>query len=259
MTSLLTFLNLKTRLTLIVSLSILGLLFLGIINLYGEQKQFREEKELKTRHVVETAHTLVNFFYQKSKSGQMTEATAQKMAMEAVKQLRYEEKEYFWINNYQPKMIMHPYKPQLDGKDLSSVKDPSGKFLFNEMVDIVTKNGSGYVSYLWPKPGMDKDKPVEKISFVKGFEPWQWIIGSGIYVDDLETLFYQHLKETLIWVGILSLVIVILSLLIVTSITSPLRKMQQIFSQVEQSGDLTLSVPVEGKSEITDISKAFNS
>ena len=259
MNKILAYLNLKTRLTLTVALSMLGLLFLGTIYLYIEQGELRNEKELKTRHVVETAHGIVNYFYQQAQAGVIKDVDARKMAMNAVKQLRYEEKDYFWINDTQPKMIMHPYKPQLDGKDLSSVKDPSGKYLFNEMVEVVKKNGSGYVSYLWPKPGMDKNEPVEKLSYVKGFTPWQWIIGSGIYIDDIEQVFYQHLWEMLLWVFLISIVIIVLSFFIVTSITSPLNTMQQTIKKVEQTGDLTLSLPVEGRSELTDIAKAFNS
>ena len=259
MNRLLAHLNLKTRLILIVLLSMLGLLFLGTVNLYIEQEQLRTEKEVKTRHVVETAHSLINYFYLQAKAGVIKDVDARKMAMNAVKQLRYEEKDYFWINDLQPKMIMHPYKPKLDGKDLSSVKDPSGKYLFNEMVEVVNKNGSGYVSYLWPKPGMDKDKPVEKLSYVKGFTPWQWVIGSGIYIDDIDDMFYQHLWQMLTWIFLISVVLIGLSFLIGASITTPLDIMKKTFQDVEHSGNLTLSLPIEGKSEFTEIAKAFNS
>ena len=259
MNTLLAHLNIKTRIILIILLSITGLLFLGTINLYLEQGQLRTEKELKTKHVVETAHSVINYFYQQVQAGILQDADARKMAVNAVKQLRYEEKDYFWINDQQPRMIMHPYKPELDGKDLSSVKDPEGKYLFNEMVDVVKKNGSGYVSYLWPKPGMDKNKPVEKLSYVKGFTPWGWIIGSGIYIDDINDMFYQHLWQMLTWVALISIVMIILSFLIGVSITSPLDIMQKTFQKVENTGDLTLSLPVEGKSEFTKIAEAFNS
>ena len=259
MNSLLSRINLKTRLILIVMISISGLLFLGTINLYLEQKQLRSEKEIQTRHVVETAHGVINFFYKQVQAGVMTNIEARKMAMNAVKQLNYNEKDYFWINDRQPKMIMHPFKPELDGKDLSSVKDPTGKYLFNEMVKVVKNNGSGYITYLWPKPGMDKDKPVEKLSYVKGFTPWQWIIGSGIYIDDIDNMFYQHLWQMLMWVLLISFVMIVLSFLIGISITPPLDTMQKTFQNVEHTGDLTLTLPVEGKSEFTKIAKAFNS
>jgi len=105
-----------------------------------------------------------------------------------IENLRYgpEMKDYFWINDTNPTMIMHPYKPQLNGKDLSQSKDPNGKKLFVEMVKTCRENGEGFVDYFWPKYGADKPQP--KVSFVKLFKKWNWIIGTGMYVDDIEVL-----------------------------------------------------------------------
>ena len=103
-------------------------------------------------------------------AGQMPRQQAQQLAMRAVAALRYDGREYFWINDMQPRMVMHPIKPELDGKDLSQSKDPNGFALFNAFVDTVRRDGHGFVAYQWPKPG--SDKPVDKISYVQGFEPW---------------------------------------------------------------------------------------
>lgn len=102
--------------------------------------------------------------------------------------LRYgpENKDYFWINDMHPKMVMHPYKPKLNGKDLSENKDPNGKKLFVEFVKVCRENGDGFVDYHWPKYGADEPQP--KLSFVKLFKKWNWVIGTGMYVDDLEKM-----------------------------------------------------------------------
>jgi methyl-accepting chemotaxis protein len=107
---------------------------------------------------------------------------------ELVGALRYgpENKDYFWINDMHPRMITHPYKPELNGKDLSSSKDPNGKRLFVEFVKVCRENGEGFVEYYWPKYGADKPQP--KLSFVKNFKEWDWVIGTGIYIDDIEVL-----------------------------------------------------------------------
>ncbi|WP_352339648.1 cache domain-containing protein, partial [Psychrobacter sp. 16-MNA-CIBAN-0192] len=97
---------------------------------------------------------------------------------------------YFWINDYHPKMIMHPFKPDLNGTDLTNNKDPDGTALFVEMVKVTQQAGSGFVPYKWPKPG--KDKPVDKIAFVKGFNQWQWVIGSGVYLDSIDGAFAEQ-------------------------------------------------------------------
>ena len=102
--------------------------------------------------------------------------------------LRYgpQGKDYFWINDMEPRMVMHPYKPQLNGKDLSGNQDPNGKRLFVEMVRVCKEKGEGFVDYMWPKPGMDEPQP--KLSYVKLLPEWGWIVGTGIYIDDVDAL-----------------------------------------------------------------------
>jgi methyl-accepting chemotaxis protein len=98
--------------------------------------------------------------------------------------MRYGNDDYFWVNDLQPKLIMHPVKPELIGRDLSDMKDPNGKRLFVAFVDVVKQQGAGFVDYEWPKPGMAEPQP--KLSYVAGFKPWNWVIGTGVYVDDLK-------------------------------------------------------------------------
>ena len=93
-------------------------------------------------------------------------------------------------------MLMHPIRPELDGKDLSGSTDPTGKHLFVSFVDTVKKDGQGFVEYLWPKPG--HDQPVAKVSYVKGYAPWGWVVGSGVYVDDVQALFLKRMVEALL-------------------------------------------------------------
>jgi methyl-accepting chemotaxis protein len=111
----------------------------------------------------------------------------QRKASELIKGLRYgpEGKDYFWINDTQPRMVMHPYKPELDGQDLTNHQDPNGKNLFVEFVKVCQAQGQGFVDYFWPKYGADKPQP--KLSFVRLFKPWNWVIGTGVYVEVAET------------------------------------------------------------------------
>jgi methyl-accepting chemotaxis protein len=174
------------RLFLIVLASIIALTALIAFNAMQLRQTMLEEKRLKTRHVVEVAYSTLEHFHKLSASGAMDEAAAKKAALSQLSELRYDGTEYFWVNDNTPRMIMHPIKPALDGKDLSGFKDPNGKKLFVAMADIVREKGEGFVDYLWPKPG--HDEPLAKISYVKGFKPWGWIVGSGIYIDDVDTI-----------------------------------------------------------------------
>jgi methyl-accepting chemotaxis protein len=209
------------RILLIVAGAIIGIMAVGSYELTEIRTNLFKDREIKTEHVVQTVNTLVSHYYSLEQSGTLTRDEAQKAALAAVEDLRYGNgKEYFWIQSYENVMILHPIKPEMNGKSLNGFKDPEGTPLFEEMVEVVKKDGAGVVHYLWPHPG--SDKPVSKISYVEGFAPWGWIIGSGIYVDDVDTIF----KDILIVVaavslGILALVIVV-SFYIGRGITKPL-------------------------------------
>jgi methyl-accepting chemotaxis protein len=135
------------------------------------------------RQAVEVVHGIVAAAQAEETRGALSREQAQALAIRQIGTLRYDRAEYFWINDMQPRMVMHPIKPELNGKDLGGMKDPNGLALFNTMVDIVRKDGKGFVAYQWPKPG--HDTPVDKISYVQGFAPWGWVIGSGVYTGDL--------------------------------------------------------------------------
>ncbi|MEO1575853.1 MAG: cache domain-containing protein, partial [Pseudomonadota bacterium] len=165
--------KLSHRLMLLVLLTALPFVAINIWTLLQAKDSLLEQKKLKTRHVVETAHSLLDVYASQVDEGVLSEAEAKTQAMNAVKRLRYEDREYFWINDMQVQMVMHPYKPQLDGTDLSDLKDPTGKKPFVEFV-AAARDGGGFVDYMWPKPGADD--PVPKISYVKKFEPWQWVV-----------------------------------------------------------------------------------
>ncbi len=194
------------RLTLLIGCALLGLVVLVAFFLVSERSMIMAERQLGIRQTVETAHGIVVHFHALSGKGQMTEDEAKKRAMDVLKSLRYSGSEYFWINDMQPRMVMHPVRPELDGKDLSQNKDPTGKFLFVEFVNTVKAGGAGYVNYMWPKPG--SEQPVPKVSYVQGFAPWGWVIGSGVYVDSVDAVMWQRLVQS----GVGSLVLVALLL-----------------------------------------------
>lgn len=148
------------------------------------KERIYQGKQETTKYAVDLAMGIISHNYQLFLDKKISEEEAKKNSLEQIKVARYNSSEYFWINDMGPKMIMHPIKEKLIGQDLSQMKDPNGKFLFMEMVDVVKKSKAGYVNYMWPKP--NEEKPIPKISYVSGFEPWSWVVGTGIYVDDVE-------------------------------------------------------------------------
>ena len=174
------------RLGLLIACAVAGIAVLTALFLVSERKMILEERKNNVRQVVEAAHALVAHYHELARKGTLTEPQAQQQALQAVKALRYSSTEYFWINDMQPRMLMHPVSQQLmDAKDLSGLKDANGKAFFAEMVRAVQAGGAGFVAYDWVKPG--GNQPVPKVSYVKGFAPWGWMVGSGVYVDTVES------------------------------------------------------------------------
>lgn len=249
-------LSLGNRIRVLIGLGLVALAVVSAFALMMERKTMLEDRQLKTRHLVEVAHGVVGHFSQLAQSGKLEEKQAQEMAKEALANLRYESNDYFWINDMGPRMVMHPLKPELNGKDLSGYKDPDGRQLFIDMAEIVKTNGAGFVAYKWPKPGREEAAP--KISYVKGFPAWGWVIGSGIYVDDVNDAFRHHLGMFGIGIGILALVLIGASWRVSRSITGPLAALGATMTEVAASGNLRLAAPVPDKHEMGRIAEAFN-
>ncbi|MCS4509092.1 methyl-accepting chemotaxis protein [Xylophilus ampelinus] len=177
-------LSIAKRLGVLTASALVGVALLTAIFLVSERRLIMDERQASVRQNVESAHSLIVHFHRLATSGKLSEADARQQAMAAIKSMRYGGNEYFWINDFTPTMVMHPVRPELDGKNLSENKDPTGKRLFVEMVQVAKASDGGFVPYLWPKPG--SDAPVQKVSYVRGFAPWGWIVGSGVYVDTVD-------------------------------------------------------------------------
>jgi len=158
-----------------------------------------EAKRADVQHVVEATWGIVDHFVKQADSGALPLAEAQQRAKDAVRNSRFQGDNYFWLSDLQLRMLMHPEKPELEGKDLSGLKDASGKPFFVELARVAKAEGQGFVEYLWPKPGATK--PVGKISFSKLVPNWSWTVSAGLYVDDVEAelagIFYLTLGAVL--------------------------------------------------------------
>ncbi len=212
--------KIRTKLWLIAGLAILGLAATMAASIYRLDTTLIGEKELKTRHLVETAYGVMEHFYNLSRTGGMSENEAKIAALSVIKSVRYDENGYFWINDMHPTMIMHPDKTELEGKDLSDYKDTNGKRLFVEVVETVKNKGAGFVYYYWQKPGLQQ--PVRKLSYVKGFAPWGWVIGSGIYLDDVDQLFHAGIRQDIFILFLIAALFGVTAWLISASIISPM-------------------------------------
>ncbi|MBP6421792.1 MAG: cache domain-containing protein, partial [Propionivibrio sp.] len=193
--------SLRTKLNGLTVITIVGLCILVVIVLMGEKSQLLADRKNKIRNLVEVAQATISGYEKQAKEGKLSVEEAKRLAIDAVRGMRYDKVEYFWINDLKAVIVMHPIKPELDGKDLSEFKDKNGKLIFVEFAKIAKDQGGGFVDYVWPKPGSDAAVP--KISYVMGVEGWGWVVGSGIYVDDVDALFRQNAMKLLAWVAVI--------------------------------------------------------
>jgi methyl-accepting chemotaxis protein len=250
--------SISRRLWLILIVAVLMLLTLGLLMLKQIHGDLYQAKRQQTQHVVQTASGILTYYHGLETTGVMTREAAQKQALSAVRGLRYDHDDYFWINDLTPVMIMHPANPKLDGQNLSAIRDPDGFAVFNEFVSLAKAKGAGIVNYRWPKPGAEA--PVAKTSYIQLFQPWGWIIGSGVYVDDVQAEFSgQVWKASFVGLGI-AVVMALLVALIARSIVRPLQAAVNAMGNIASGeSDLTRSLDTHGRDEITQLSQHFNS
>jgi len=166
-----------------VSLFILSIF---VIILPHFEKTILNGKKEMISELTHSVCSLIEEYQQEAVAKQISLDSAKTMALGRVGKMRYgdELKDYFWIIDTHPNMIMHPYRPELVGSDLSNYKDPDGKLLFVESVNTVSDQGEGFIDYMWQWKD-DSTRIVPKLSYVKAYEPWNWIVGTGIYLEDV--------------------------------------------------------------------------
>lgn len=181
-----------------------------------------DEKTIATKNVVSVAYSLIEQYDGQVKKGVMPLEEAQKRAAADIQNLRYASNEYFWINDLHPRMIMHPFRPELNGQDLTENKDPNGKRIFVAFANVGKEKGEGLVEYMWPKQG--EAKPVDKISYVKLYKPWGWVVGSGIYIDDVQKSMRNMMFLLLGVVVTIIVVSLVLSIFMTRGIANPINR-----------------------------------
>ncbi len=280
-------LSFKIRVILLVSCLVLAALFtsIGIVNVNNLSEKnieaFREESiasaQRELEHLIETAYAIVEQRYAEYQNGVIDESTAKTKVLKAIEELRYNEgRGYFWVNDFGkplPKMLMHPVLPALNNTVLNDPKFNcalgTGQNLFQAAVEVCERSGSGVVDYVWPDPN-DTSRTLPKLSFVKSFAPWEMVLGTGIYIDEIDALTAEKTEaareiRTSILVQFLgvavgvTLVMFIISWLFSNSIRKRLKQLNdQLINISSGNADLTSRLDETSKDEIGNISQNFN-
>jgi len=234
--------------------TVVGILAVTAFSLLAFKDQLYKDRKDTVRQQVELAHQTLSSYMSLALNGTLSQKAAKKLAASEIEKLRYGDDNYFWITDLQSKFVMHPFRKDLEGRDLSTIEDRKGKKLFAEMTRVTQDHGGGFVSYWWEKPG--KTDPQPKISYVKIFIPWNWTIGSGVYVDDIEAIYHRHVF--IVGSALLAtlLIILLFDRLIARSISRPLAENTNNMRLLAK-GNLSIKVPESlANNEIGDLQRA---
>jgi len=239
------------------AISALALLMLALVcagMLWWQHQQARADRQATARATVDSAVGVLRWAHEQQQRGVLSAPQAQALAAGVVGRMRHSGNEYFWISGMDAKVLMHPIKPQLNGSDGSNIRDPNGKALFVAFAEQVRRAGAGFVDYQWPRPG--SEQPVDKLSYVAGFEPWGWIVGSGIYVDDLQAdLARSAWRAAALW----AVAALVLSLAVLGVERSLRRGLQQAASLADAvaAGDLCSPMAHHASGELGQLMQAL--
>ncbi|NSY17916.1 methyl-accepting chemotaxis protein [Neorhizobium sp. AL 9.2.2] len=226
------------------SLVVLSLVILGgamVFSLFQSYRSSEQERKAGLAQMNDNAVAILKKYQGLEAAGTMSRDEAQAAAKAIVSAMRYGGGSgYFWINDMHPTMVMHPIKPELNGSDLTQNKDPNGKFLFVEFTNVVKAGGQGFVDYYWPKPGAAE--PVEKYSHVIGFSPWGWIVGTGVYTDDLKAMFRQDAMKFAAMFAGGAVLLLAGAWFVVRSVTRPIRQVKGVLTAIA-AGETGMAVP----------------
>ena len=250
-------LTIQRRLLLLFFLALILAVIASYFGSYELHRSLLHDRKVQTQDLVQTATGILGHFQNLEAAGKLTEKQAKDQAKTVLRTLRYGNDGYFWINDLNAVMVMHPMKPSLEGKDLSGLKDPDGKPLFRDIVQVAKTKGGGEVDYLWPKPG--HTAPVGKISYVKLFKPWGWVVGSGVYIDDIAQSYWDMVWVYAALIGVGIVVLMLVSIAISRSIVLPLAASADALGNIASGdGDLTQRLPEGGKDETARLNASFN-
>ena len=240
------------RLFLVPVIAVIGLVAVAGIGLWSMHESLNTNKAGELRRLVEMAVSTSKDAHDRAARGEIGVDEAKRQAIEQIARLRYDGSNYVFIQNAAGTIVHHPDK-SLIGKDLSDLRDANGVYLFREMGKIAERVGQGLVEYLWPKPGVKE--ATAKVTYVIAFQPWGWVLGSGMWIDDIEAQF----RASAFWTALASLLSVVLiggiAAMMVRSVTKPLAEVRASMTALG-AGDIDVRLDTTRVDEIGEMARA---
>ncbi|MCR9256955.1 MAG: cache domain-containing protein [Alphaproteobacteria bacterium] len=245
--------RLITKQLLVIASLVAAVLVLGLVTVQEVRSLMRAEREAALKNIVEMAHGVVAAEHARVQRGEIDRDGALEAIKRAFYAMRFDNGNYVFITDFDNIDIVYPPDPSGEGYDGTDFKDSDGNLLYRD-ISSTGRNGEGLISYRWPKAGTDI--PLEKIAYIKGFRPWQWSIGAGAYVDDLDAAVADFTLDY----GMIALILVLagsgVALLVSRSVTRPMEDLRHCMAGLS-SGDLDVPIHGTGRGdEVGDMARA---
>lgn len=251
------FSNLKTlnKLAVLMGFVIFAMFIMFVLVLDGMHTRMFNDRTLAVRSETQTAMSIALFYHSRSESGEMSLLEAQTEALNTINAMRYSGNEYFFVFHHDDlTLLAHPFLLELIGSDVSTIKDESGLAIFPAMKRAIQTDG--IVNYIWPKPGSDQAEP--KITVAGYFPEWNWIIGTGVYVDDIEDAFSEIVIVIVGQFMAVLFIVTALTWVIASNVSRPLVSLSRLIARIGEDKDLRLRSDIQNTSETGTIAGSVN-
>lgn len=237
------------RLAIIILLSVAFLTLVIALSLFNQRSAMFAERKAQLVNLVDSSHSILNALNQKVVKGEMTLTQAQEQARWIIHSMRFGDSEYFYALNPQGVTMLHGGNPALVGVNLSKKSLPDGRFIFKMMGEVTSKgeNAVEFFEYDYPRPG--GEKAFLKLGYVKGFAPWNWSLGAGIYLDNLQADFRKNMQQMGLLLVVSLSVLALVAIPITRSIICPLQHIGQIMDEAA-NGNLSLRTSLTSRDEL---------
>ncbi|MDB5608158.1 MAG: chemotaxis protein [Bradyrhizobium sp.] len=237
-------LRISTKLLIMLGLSVLGIAAVAAVGLSALRNNLLEDRMAKLQDVVLLARQAVDLNYQASHQAGLSDVEALERGKALLRALRFGKDDYFYAFNSQGLVQAHP-SPKVENKNLYDAPDSDGVFFTRRQIELAAQGG-GFVSYRFARAG--GDEPLPKISYATEFKPYGWTIGGGIYLDDVDAIFWTQLRQIGVLVGIALLLVVGMSLLLGRSIVNPINGMTAAMRKIA-NGEMSTAIPEQERAD----------
>lgn len=248
-------LHIGTRLYLLIAAVLVVLTIVTVVALSILRSSMLHEKQETLRYLSEIGLATLEHYGQQAQSGALTTEEAQAAARRAVSAMRYQDGNYLFVLDTDYRMVVLPIAPEKEGKSFADAKDANGVRLHYELVERAKRGENSYLEYLWPRA--DSPEPVAKLSTARLYAPWGWVIGTGVYIDDVDATFWDVASVLGGIAAVAMLVLLTFALLITRSIVRPIKLAVTAADQLA-AGDLSMRVESASRDETGQLLRAVS-